>query len=291
MIRPKAFGYNNQTAASNLFQNQVTETGVALKAQLEFDNMVEKLRNARVAVHIFEDLQADLPDSVFSNNWIAHLPDKRLTLFPMCTENRRAEVRPDIVDWLVQTGKCHEVIDLRGALENKQYLEGTGSIVFDYRTKVAYACESPRTNIALFELYCRRIGYKPVSFASVDLDGKPIYHTNVMMTLGDKFALVCLDSVADPVECKMLEIKLSESGRTVIPISWQQMNHFAGNCIEVLDRTNAPLLLMSKKAFSVLTADQKKQLEMYVAIHAFEIPVIETIGGGSVRCMITGIFT
>jgi hypothetical protein len=290
MIRPKAFGYNNQTAASNLFQNEIVVNDTSVKAQQEFDKMVDKLRGLNVNVQVFEDLKTDLPDSVFSNNWIAHLPDRRLTLFPMLTPNRRGEVRPDIVNWLIQHKICNEVIDLRNALEHGQYLEGTGSIVFDYTTKTAYACESPRTDIALFEAYCKQIGFLPVSFQSFDLAGNPVYHTNVMMTLADQFALVCLDSITDPVERKMLEIRITDSGHELISISFQQMNHFAGNCIEIRNAQNQSLLLMSQKAFLSLNDDQKDKIEKYTRICVFEIPVIETIGGGSVRCMITGLF-
>jgi len=290
MIRPLSFGFNTQTAPSNAFQQEVKADDVSLNAQKEFDRMVAQLKDAEISVQVFEDLREDLPDSVFSNNWIAHLPDKQLTLFPMLTENRRAEVRADIVDWLIKKEICDTVIDLRASTENQKFLEGTGSIVFDYENNVAYASESPRTDIVLFETYCKQLGYHPVSFQSFDLNGNAIYHTNVMMSVARKYALVCLESITDAVERKMLEIQITQTGRELITISFQQMNHFGGNCIEVLNAQNQPVLLMSQKALNALNADQKKQIQKYATILAFEIPVIETIGGGSVRCMITGLF-
>lgn len=290
MIRPYGFSYNRETAASNRFQQLADVVNVSERAQLEFDAVVQKLQNLEVDAVIFEDLRDDLPDSVFSNNWIAQLPDQRLTLFPMYTENRRAEVRPDIVQWLTTQGLAQEVLDLRPSISDQQFLEGTGSIVFDYRNKIAYACESPRTNIALFEAYCQRIGYAPVSFLSTDLNGHEVYHTNVVMAVGDQFAIVCLDSVSNPVERKMLELKLSASGHEVIPITFPQMQAFAGNCLEVRNKQGKSILLMSQRSVTALSPVQRASIEKYARIEAFEIPTIESVGGGSIRCMMTGLF-
>jgi hypothetical protein len=290
MIRPLSFGFNAQTSDSNAFQKNLELENLSIAAQVEFDSMVEKLKAHSIQVKIFEDQKMGLPDSVFSNNWIAHLPEKKVVVFPMYTPNRRAEVRSDIIDWIAGHGSSAVRIDLVDRVNQNKFLEGTGSIVFDYQNKIAFACESPRTNVQLFEEFCSMIGYLPFSFQSFDLQGKLIYHTNVMLTIADRYALVCLDSVENPVERKMLEIKLRDSGHELIVLTHQQMNLFAGNCIEVLNQKNESCLLMSKTAFDALNSDQKIVIGKYSQIIWFEIPTIESIGGGSVRCMITGVF-
>lgn len=290
MIRPLSFGFNVQTSDSNAFQQNLEIKNASIAAQDEFDSMVEKLKARSIAVKIFEDQKMGLPDSVFSNNWIAHLPEKKVVIFPMYTPNRRAEVREDIIAWIEQNTSASNRIDLVDRVNQNKFLEGTGSIVFDYQNKIAFACESPRTDIKLFEEFCSLIGYVPFSFQSFDLRGKLIYHTNVMMTVADRYALVCLESVENPIERKMLEIKLRDSQHELILLTHKQMNLFAGNCIEVLNHNNESCLLMSKTAFDALTSDQKILIEKYSQIIWFEIPTIESIGGGSVRCMITGLF-
>ncbi len=290
MIRPAAFGFNSQTASSNSFQKNISTENTQLKAQQEFDAMVEKMKNHGIEVQVFEDVKDDLPDSVFCNNWMIHLPEKKVAVFPMCTVNRRAEVRLDITDWIMEQTHTEEFFDLRSELEKNHFLEGTGSIVFDYRNKIAFAAESPRTNITLFEKFCSEIDYTPVSFQSTDIKGDLIYHTNVMLTAADKFALVCLESIPDLLERNMLVQRLENSGHLVIPISFVQMNQFAGNCIEILDKNNQRVLLMSSTAFNALNQEQKSQINQFDEILHFDIPTIENIGGGSVRCMITGIF-
>lgn len=290
MIRPLSFGFNSETAASNSFQKKTDQQNTSEVATVEFDNMIKKMRDHEINVKVFEDKKLGLPDSVFSNNWMVHLPEKKLTVFPMFTKNRRAEVREDILNWIETTTKTDYKIDLTDkALQNK-FLEGTGSIVFDYRNKIAYASESPRTDVSLFEDFCTEIGYIPVSFQSFDLTGNPVYHTNVVLTIADNYCIGCLDSSENPVERKMLEMKLSNSGHELIQISHKQMNLFAGNCIEVLNQKNESCLLMSKTAFEAFTETQKNVIRKYSQIIWFDIPVIESVGGGSVRCMITGLF-
>jgi len=290
MIRPASFGFNFETAKTNFFQNQKKLDDVATKARIEFDAMVQKLKQAEIEVAVFDDIQHDLPDSVFSNNWMANFPTGNLTAFPMCTPNRRAEIRTDILDWIKEETKSSELIDLANHVVKNQFLEGTGSIVFDHQNKIAYACESTRTNVSLFESYCKQIDYSPISFQSFDLAGNLIYHTNVMMTIGNGFVLICLDSIQNLIERSMLQQKLQETNQRIIPISFQQMNQFAGNCIEVQNKKNDRYLLMSQTAFNVLTDEQKLEINKFCQILSFDIPTIETIGGGSVRCMITGLF-
>jgi len=289
MIRPKSFGFNNETALSNFFQQAVHIHQVAKQAMIEFDRMTEKLIHSGIGVLIFDDEKDNLPDSVFSNNWIAHFPENKIGVFPMFTPNRRAEVRSDVVSKLKELTKAQEVIDLRDEIENNNFLEGTGSMVLDYRLKIAYACASPRTTIQLFNRFCKLIDYTPFSFESFDIKGNLIYHTNVMMAIADKYALVCLESIVNPIEQNMLKQKIEMTNRVLIPISYLQMNQFLGNCIELNSRSGSKLVI-SKTALNCLTVDQKKQIELYSEIIDCEIPTIEKIGGGSVRCMITGIF-
>jgi hypothetical protein len=290
MIRPASFGFNGQTAASNFFQQNMTIEDIGLKARLEFDAMVEKLALAHIHVKVFDDLSPGLPDSVFCNNWMAQLPEKRVIIFPMLTENRRAEIRSDIIEWIKLQTESTELIDLRKHTATNQFLEGTGSVVFDYRNKIAYACESPRTDIALFEQFVRQIGYTPVSFLALDLNANPVYHTNVVMTVANQYALVCFDAIEDAIERSMLHINLEGTGHDIVPLSFSQLNSFAGNCIEIQNSRGESYLLMSSAAENALTDLQKFTISKYSKILSFEIPVIEQIGGGSVRCMITGLF-
>lgn len=289
MIRPASFGFNHQTAVTNVFQNEIHELNASEKARLEFDGMVKKLQRHLIDIKVFEDLRNDLPDSVFSNNWIGHIPDKAVVIFPMFTVNRRNEVRQDIANWIIAETNVSEKIDLSNFVAQDQYLEGTGSIVFDHVNKIAFACESERTNISLFENFCNQIGYKPVSFLSVDLNGVPLYHTNVMLTLGSGYAIVCLDSIENPIERNMVELSLRNTGREILEISQQQIRQFAGNCFEVMNQNEEACLLMSQAAFESFTDQQKEVLERFVKIIWFDIPTIEKIGGGSVRCMLTGV--
>jgi hypothetical protein len=291
MVRPASFGFNNQTAASNFFQQNRSIGDIGLKARAEFDAMVEKIRSADIAVQVFDDLMPGLPDSVFCNNWMAQLPEKQVIVFPMLTENRRAEIRTDILEWIKAQTASAGLIDLRKNIDTRQFLEGTGSVVFDYRNKIAYACESPRTDIALFEQFVRQVGYTPVSFLALDLNGNPIYHTNVVMSIANAYALVCFDAIEDAIERSMLHINLEGTGHDIIPLSFAQMNSFAGNCIEVHNKKGESFLLMSATAERALTDLQKFTISKYSKLLSFEIPVIEQIGGGSVRCMITGLFS
>lgn len=291
MIRPSSFGFNSQTARSNSFQKAHDNSiNVSEKAIDEFNEMVNNLRRENLEVIVFDDLQKGLPDSVFSNNWIAHLPDKSLTIFPMYTQNRREEVRFDIVRHLLSDGIADKVIDLRHAVDEEQFLEGTGSIVFDHQAKLAYGCESPRTDIRLLELYCGQVGYRPITFLSVDLSGRAIYHTNVVMTVCEKFVMICLESIPDILERKMIEKTVLNSGKELIELTYPQMNQFAGNCFEVKNSQGQSYLLMSKTAMNILSENQKETLEKWLRPLPFDITTIETIGGGSVRCMVTGLF-
>ena len=290
MVRPTNFGFNLETADSNSFQKKIELSNVQDSALSEFDAMVVVLCSAGIDVKIFEDNRKDTPDSIFPNNWIASLPSGEVTVFPMFAENRRKEKRKDIVDFVALSTQSQKLIDLSLKINEGKFLEGTGSIVFDYTNKIAYACESPRTDIALLESYCAEINYAPVSFQAVDLNGELIYHTNVVMTITSKCAIICLDALSNILEREMLIRKLADSCTEIVAISYSQMNSFAGNCFEVLNDKNESVLLMSTTALKSLKEEQLFVLRKYHQILAIDIPTIETVGGGGVRCMVAGIF-
>jgi hypothetical protein len=290
MIRPANFGFNSETALSNHFQHKTTELDVSAIVRQEFDEVLSVFAKHKIAFHVFDDQPEILPDALFSNNWLAMLPSGEVTLFPMYHQNRRGEVRMDIVDWIFSKNQSLKLIDLSQQVLNNQFLEGTGSIVFDHFLKIAYSCESVRTNLALFEAYCHQINYRPISFESVDLYGNPIYHTNVMMSIGEKQVLVNLESIENPIERGMLKRSLQQGGRELIELSHPQMNSFCGNVLEVFNQDNEPCLIMSSRAFDAFTENQLNQLQRFVQIVKVDVHTIEEVGGGGIRCMLTGLF-
>ena len=291
MIRPKHFGFNAETVGTNSFQNQVETKVLTDQVLHEFDQVVEQLKEAKIRVEVFEDLDISLPDAIFPNNWFAVLPENVLTIFPMMAESRRKEVRMDIIEWISKNAKIERQLDLRELANDDQFLEGTGSIVFDHDTKIAYACESPRTSISLFENYCRQIGYTPFSFESLDLRGQQIYHTNVMLSIATNYVLVNLESVENKLERSFLKLKLLQNGKELIELSYAQMNAFAANVFEVQNEKGESLLIMSSTAKESLQEDQIARIEHYSTIIAVDVAVIEHIGGGGIRCMIAGVFS
>lgn len=290
MLKPSHFGYNYQTAASNRFQQKKIYTDIHKKTQQEFDTMLAQMESQHIHLHCFEDVDVVLPDAVFPNNWISHFPDNTLVIYPMMAANRQAEIRPDIIQELSDKLSINRLIDLSEKHQEKRYLEGTGSIVFDHDSKTAYSCLSPRTDLTLLSELCNEIGYSTVSFESVDLQGKQIYHTNVMMSIGSQLFFVCLESITNPIERKMLEESLSSGGKRIIDLSYQQMNAFAANTIELLNKNGDRIQLMSKTAVNKLSEEQKRCIEKELLLLPVEIPTIENIGGGSVRCMIAGFY-
>ncbi len=287
MIRPVSFGFNEQTAESNAFQNKHAITHAANeKAQLEFDAMVKTLRVIGVDVTVMDDTpEPHTPDSIFPNNWVSFHADGQVFLYPMQAENRRLERREDIINSLEDKFKVKHVIDLsRFELEHK-FLEGTGSMVLDRENKIAYACLSPRTDREVLNLFCERIGCSSVVFDAIDEKGKPIYHTNVLMCIGTGFAVICLDSIADPYEKEVVTESLKSTKKEIIDISFEQMNHFAGNMLEVKNRAGETLIVMSKSAHDALLEEQKNTLKKYGKLLYSDINTIESIGGGSARCM------
>lgn len=290
MIRPVDFKFNEQTAGNNKFQQANTVTNVQQKALEEFDGFVELLRTNGVEVTVVNDtLQPETPDSIFPNNWISFHNNGEVILYPMFSVNRRAERRTDIIANLGQEFTINKVTDLSSYENKEQFLEGTGSLVLDRDHHIAYACLSLRTNEKVLEDFCQKAGYTAIAFNAVDSTGFPIYHTNVMMCVGDRFAVVCFDSIPDEAEKEKVRSSLDQNGKEVVSITFDQMNHFAGNMLQVQNNKGESLLVMSEQAYLSLDKSQIATLEKYCKLIYAPLYTIETNGGGSARCMLAEI--
>ncbi len=298
MIEPVDFRFNEQTAVNNYFQNQSDETSESVqeKALKEFQGMVSKLRENGVNVIVLQDtLKPHTPDSIFPNNWISFHENKMIALYPMFAENRRDERREDdVLDLLSEKGfEAEEVMDYTDAENDEIFLEGTGSIILDRENKIAYAAVSPRTDEELFIEFCEDFDYAPVLFEAnqtVNGERQQIYHTNVMMCVADEYAVICLDTIDDKAEKKLVADTLIESGKEIIEITEEQMHKFAGNMLQVGGMGAAKYLVMSQTAYDSLTQEQITAIEKYNPIIAVDINTIETLGGGSARCMMAEVF-
>jgi len=287
MIRPVNFGFNEQTAGSNAFQiRDAKDDDANRKAQTEFDGMVNALCGDGVDVTVIDDTpEPYTPDSIFPNNWVSFHADGEVYLYPMQAENRRLERREDIIAKLEDRFSVKHVIDLSRFEQENKFLEGTGSMVPDRENKIAYACISPRTDRDVLDLFCEHAGYRPVTFDAVDEKGQAIYHTNVLMCVGTGFAVICLDSIPNPDEKLVVKESLSLTKKEIIDISFGQMKHFAGNMLEVKNSAGDTLIVMSQSAFDALLDEQKQILKKYGKLVHADIGTIETLGGGSARCM------
>ena len=298
MIRPVAFRMNEQTAVNNYYQkvlDGLLPATVNAKAQQEFDAFVEKLTAVGVDVTVVDDtLNPDTPDSIFPNNWISFHENGDVALYPMFAENRRHERREEILDLLEEKGfVIHNIIDYTSAEEDGFFLEGTGSLLLDRANAKAYCALSPRADEELFIEFCEDFDYAPVifeAFQTVDSERKLIYHTNVMMCLGETFAVICSDCIDDKKERKMVLDNLKENGKEIILITEAQMNNFAGNMLEVRGANDKRYLVMSAAAHQSLTPKQMEQLEKHAEILSSSLDTIEACGGGSARCMMAEIF-
>ncbi len=288
MIRPVNFGFNEQTAGSNAFQiRNAEQQQVQDKALNEFDNLVKVLQKNGVEVIVIDDTpEPHTPDSIFPNNWVSFHQDGNVFLYPMMAENRRLERREDIIMQLEDEFAIRHIIDLSRFEHEGKFLEGTGSMVLDRENKIAYACLSPRTDKEVLDLFCSQSGYTAVLFHAVDQNGMDIYHTNVLMCIGSSFAVICLDSIKDETEKQSVLSSFKSTQKQVIAISFDQMNHFAGNMLEVHDQLGESLLVMSKSAWDSLTYEQKAILSSFSKPVYADISTIENNGGGSARCMI-----
>lgn len=298
MIRPVAFRMNEQTAENNYYQkvlDGLSKETVNAKAQEEFDALVRKLKMVGVTVIVVDDtLQPDTPDSIFPNNWISFHENGDVVLYPMFAENRREERREDILDIVEDHGfVINEIMDYTSAEEDGFYLEGTGSLLLDRENGKAYCALSPRADEELFIEFCEDLEYSPVifeAFQTVNGERKLIYHTNVMMCIGDTFAVICADCIDDKKERKMVLDSLRGDEKEVILITEDQVNCFAGNMLEVKGNDDRRYLVMSQSAHQSLTKKQIAQLEEHVTIISSSLDTIEACGGGSARCMMAEIF-
>lgn len=296
MIRPVRFRMNEETAINNYFQEEIELKNEEInnKAQQEFDAFVQKLENIGVNVIVVDDIyEQNTPDSVFPNNWISFHQNGNIALYPMFAENRRRERRDDVLDLLEEKGfSIENVYDYTDAEKEELFLEGTGSMILDRANEVAYCALSPRADEELFIEFCEDFEYTPLIFKAYQtVNGKRelIYHTNVMMALGETFAVVCLDAVDDKSERKALTESLKRTGKEIISITEEQMHRFAGNMLQV-QGSDHTYLVMSQAAYDSLTEKQIKNIEKHCKILYSNLETIETCGGGSARCMMAEVF-
>lgn len=291
MIRPAHFEFNEETAGNNEFQTR--DSGfedIAKKAISEFNTMAELLTKHGVRVHVVQDTKKPVkPDAVFPTNWLSTHAGSTLITWPMYALNRRMERRDKIREHLAGLFHIDQSIHYERYESEQIFLEGTGSLVLDREHKIAYACLSDRTHNALISVFCEELGYTALVFHALDEQQKSIYHTNLMMGIGDKVAVVCSESILEESREKVLD-SLRNSGKEILDINFEQMRHFAGNMLELQSTNGEPLMVLSRAARSSLNRDQLALLEMNCTLVVPEIPVIETIGGGSVGCMICEIF-
>jgi hypothetical protein len=288
MIRPRRFYPNPETASDNAFQRNADRdsNALTLMARKEFDAAVKTLCTAGVNVHVFEDTaEPEKPDAVFPNNWISTHHDGRIALFPMYSALRRRERRQDIIEELRKHYRVTEVIDYSAFEDEGCCLEGTGSLVFDHLNKIAYVSLSNRTNPKVIQRFADEFRYEPVTFTSIGSDGRPIYHTNVMMCIGTAFAMVGLEMIPNKAERQLVRARLEKTGKAIVELSADQIANFAGNAIELHNKRGEKLLVLSGRAGRALTEDQRKRLSRNARLVPLELPTIE-LGGGSARCMI-----
>lgn len=295
MVQPVGFAANHETAASNAFQQQVPATdALARNAAAQFEGLAEALRQAGVTVIIVEGRpEPRLPDQVFPNNWLSLHADGTAVLYPMQAPSRRAERRDDIFAQLQHEAgfTLRRLIDLSAYEASGRFLEGTGSLVLDRVNRVAYACRAPRTDAQVAADWAQRLGYRLVMFDAVDGDGVSIYHTNVMMSVGSGFALVCAEAIAHAAERRDVLAELEAGAREVITASLAQIGCFVGNMLELRAADGSAVIAMSAAAEAALTQSQCARLTAHGRIVSAPIPDIEKAGGGSVRCMLAEVFT
>lgn len=297
MIRPVNFRMNEQTAVNNYYQEDLSIKNVEInkKAQLEFDNYVNKLKSFGINVIVISDnLENDTPDSIFPNNWISFHANGTVAIYPMFAENRRLERREDVLEKLEENGFVIEnVVDYTSAEEQNIFLEGTGSMILDRQNQKAYCALSPRADEELFIEFCEDFEYTPVIFtANQTVNGarEAIYHTNVMMCVAETFAVICLSCIDDKKERKYILKSLKEDKKEVIDISEEQVTNFAGNMLQVQGANNERFLIMSQFAYDCLTKDQINRIQKHCKIISSSLTTIETCGGGSARCMMAEVF-
>jgi hypothetical protein len=290
MVRPRHFSPNPDTAADNSFQaldDQRSAVEIAADAEREVTTAAEALRAVGVDVHLFDDDEATRPDSVFPNNWFSTHSGGHVAIYPMYSPSRRTERRVDVIDALKEKFRVQDVIDYSGLEHDNVFLEGTGAMVLDHVTRVAYAARSNRANPIALERFCTNFGYEPMAFDATDEAGVPVYHTNVMMTIATDFVMVGLDMIADAERRREVIERLTSPGRAVVGLSYEQINNFAGNAIELRGR-GGRVLALSQRAYDSLRDEQRDVISRSCTLLPLNVPTIE-LAGGSVRCMIAGI--
>jgi len=292
MVRPACFGANPETADSNRFQHAERIADDAILAVREFDGLARRLADAGVDVVVADDpLEPAKPDACFPNNWVSFHADGTVVLYPMLAPSRRAERRPEHLAAVERAGfRIARTVDLSVLEARSEFLEGTGSLVLDRASKVAYACLSPRTTPAALAEFCAALGYRAVDFEATGPDGRAVYHTNVLMAVGEGFAVLCSEAVHDAPRRRAILDELEDSGHEVIEIDVAEMNGFAGNLLALRARAGGARIAMSETAWRSLAPGKRRRLERHGEIVTAPIPTIEWEGGGSVRCMIAEIF-
>lgn len=288
MVRPAVFYSNPETAESNAFQQRGTPPELEI-VLAEFDELVFALRNEGIQVFVYQDTASpNKPDAVFPNNWLGLHENGIRVYYAMEALNRRIEKNDAVCAYLNQIAPAKEIIDISNASENGVFLEGTGSLIFDYLTKRVFASRSSRTSENLAFQIAERLGFETVIFDALDALGKPYYHTNVILSIGTRYAILCTESI--PIgERDIVKSKLAFDGRTLIEISRKQVNEFAGNVLELRNTLDELLIIISARALECLTESQLLALQHAGYITPVSIPTIETYGGGSVRCMLAEI--
>ncbi len=298
MVSPDHFGFNPQTAATNPYMHtpesmHKSAQDIRNLALKEFDQMVAVLRAKGIDVLVLPS-RSDVvtPDAVFPNNWFSHHEDGRLVLYPMLTPNRRQERQCDALVELLRSAQIEHpaIVDLSVSEEQGLILESTGSMVLDRVHKVVFAMASPRTNEELFQKWCTQMGYEGIYIKTPKSHRNEVYHTNLLMSIGTEFAVVCLEVIENETEQKHVREKLESLDKDLIEISLEQVYSYCGNILEVRSKSGQTYIVMSKTAESVFTVDQREHLEKYGEIIRLDIPVIEEVGGGGVRCMMAEIF-
>ncbi|MBQ3291024.1 MAG: amidinotransferase [Mogibacterium sp.] len=291
MVRPAVFGFNVETAVNNAFQKKGAGADIPESGLRETDAYIKLLKkNGIDVVAVTDTAEPYTPDSVFPNNWFSTHDDGTLVLYPMFAENRRMERKPAVLEAIRANFDLKRTVDLTHYEADGLFLEGTGSMVLDRVNKIVYACKSPRTNETVLEDFCCRLGYTPLVFEAFDENGMQVYHTNVVMHVGSEIAVVCMESITDPGQRAKVRESLESTGKTIVEISFDQMNHFAGNMLELHNKKGESFLIMSLTAYRSLSAEQIAFLESGMKLITPALECIEENGGGAARCMLAELF-
>ena len=291
MIQPISFGFNEETALNNYFQQKKNIEDPQAKALSEFNALVDVLKAHQIDVTVIQDTpEPQTPDSIFPNNWISFHEGGKIVLYPMFAKNRRKERKKSVIDRVCKKFDIHDQVDLTHFEKVGRYMEGTGSMVLDRNNKIAYAGISERTDPEILNAFCNEFGYTPILFNATDRNGKLIYHTNVMMCMADDYVVVCMDSVNNAAEKKLLKDSFSTTKKEIVEIDFDQMDHFCGNMLQVNNTNSEKFLVMSSQAYNHLTKDQIIKLSTFNPIIHSSIDTIETLGGGSARCMMAEVY-